>query len=605
MSGPGPSRRSLLASLLKDAWRADPRLVVAVTAMRIGAAVLTPLDAVALGLLLDAGISRNVGAALGWAALFAVADVGSSALNHPAGKWEQTLREKTAFIVEQRLLALTLAPATLEHLERPEYHDQVKLARDRSMSLGNLMVRTLALLQALVLTAVVVAVLATVHWTLVGLVLAALPTLYLCGRAEVVRTRGKERAVAAYRLADRLLDLATRPGSVAEIKVSGAEALILDRFDQETQRALPAVAATERRAAALVAAGWLFFGLAFFAAIAFVANQALTGHGSVGQVVLVLVLAIRLNEQVSDLSAAVSGARRAVIDVTRLVWLYRSIDSPPAGGVMAGTAPGEDRPAAAGGAGDIELRDVWFRYPGTDADILRGVSLRLPADGTVAIVGDNGAGKTTLIKLLCGLYAPTRGTITVGGTDLRDLDATQWRRRISASFQDFLRPELLAGEAVGVGRVEYLDEPDEIWDAIRRAGADPFVRAMPRGLDTQLGPQWPDGTELSLGQWQKVALGRALMRRSPALLVLDEPTASLDTETEHALYARFNRAGDAAARQGTVQLLVSHRFSTVRTAEVIVLLRDGVVRELGSHEELMRLGGVYAELFTLQANGYR
>jgi ATP-binding cassette subfamily B protein len=253
----------------------------------------------------------------------------------------------------------------------------------------------------------------------------------------------------------------------------------------------------------------------------------------------------------------------------------------------------------------IDLRDVSFRYPGTEVDIIRDLDLHLPAGASVAIVGENGAGKTTFIKLLTGMYAPTTGRIDVDGTDLESIALDQWRDRITATFQDHMAFELLAAEAVGVGDLPRIDDRLAITAALDRASASDVIDALADGLDTQLGRSFPDGRELSGGQWQKLALGRGMMRDEPLLLVLDEPTASLDADTEHALFERYL---DAARRSrdttGAITIIVSHRFSTVRAADLIVVLTDGRASEVGTHQQLMSAGGPYCELFRLQARAY-
>jgi ATP-binding cassette subfamily B protein len=221
-------------------------------------------------------------------------------------------------------------------------------------------------------------------------------------------------------------------------------------------------------------------------------------------------------------------------------------------------------------------------------------------------VGDNGAGKTTLVKLLCRFYEPTTGTITVDGVDLRDFPVTEWRARISAGFQDFGRWKLLARESVGVGEPAHAGDDAALRGALERAAAPELPELLPRGFDTQLGRDFQDGVELSLGQWQKVALGRAMMRTAPLLLVLDEPTASLDAATEHALFERFaGAARGVAARSGAITILVSHRFSTVRMADLILVVAGGRIAEAGEHAALVRAGGLYAQLYELQARAYR
>ena len=231
----------------------------------------------------------------------------------------------------------------------------------------------------------------------------------------------------------------------------------------------------------------------------------------------------------------------------------------------------------------LNLEGVSFTYPGTARPVLEGVTLDLPAGGTVALVGENGAGKTTLVKLLCGLYTPTRGRVLVDGIDLRRLDPAAWRTRTAAGFQDYARFMLLARELIGVGDLRAVDDPAAA-AALERAAATDVLAQLAAGLETQLGRYFRPGVGqaaaaalvLSDGQWQKLALGRALMRPAPLLLVLDEPTASLDAPSEHALFERFaGAARRTAAATGGVTVLVSHRFATVRMADRIVVLDAG------------------------------
>jgi ATP-binding cassette, subfamily B, bacterial len=252
----------------------------------------------------------------------------------------------------------------------------------------------------------------------------------------------------------------------------------------------------------------------------------------------------------------------------------------------------------------IELANVSFRYPGTEHAVLDDVSLAVPTGSMVALVGENGAGKTTLVKLLCRFYEPTGGRITVDGADLRSLDYEAWRQRIGAGFQDFCRFEFSVQETVGVGDLPYIDASGHLEAALTRADAADVVASLPHGLQTQLGRGWEDGVDLSGGQWQKLALARGLMRETPLLLVLDEPTAAIDAPTEHALFERFAEAGRRGERRGTITLVVSHRFSTVRMADLIVVMDKGTIVEQGTHAQLMQRGGLYAELYTLQASAY-
>jgi len=247
---------------------------------------------------------------------------------------------------------------------------------------------------------------------------------------------------------------------------------------------------------------------------------------------------------------------------------------------------------------------VSFSYPGTSRLVLDDVSVTFPSGSVVALVGENGAGKTTLVKLLTRMYEPTSGTIAIDDTALRAMPAEAWRARVSGAFQDFYRFEFTARHSIGVGDLSRMTDERAVHAAVDRAGAADVVARLPSGLDTQLGQTWPGGVEVSFGQWQKLALARGFMRDDPLLLILDEPTAALDAETEHALFERYAASAKGSSRSGRVTLLVSHRFSTVRMADVIVVLDGARVVEVGAHDELMARGGQYAELYRIQAAAY-
>jgi ATP-binding cassette subfamily B protein/ATP-binding cassette subfamily C protein len=256
-------------------------------------------------------------------------------------------------------------------------------------------------------------------------------------------------------------------------------------------------------------------------------------------------------------------------------------------------APPRGRPGA------IELDGVSFRYPGRTDWALRDVTLTLAPGEKLGLVGENGAGKSTLVKLLLRLYDPTEGSIRYGGVDLRDMELRDLRDRVGAVFQDFVRYQFTAGENIGLGYRSRLDDRDRIESAARRAGVAATIEALPKGYDTSLGSWFDAGQELSAGQWQKLAVARAFMREEAELLILDEPTASIDAEAEHELFERFRElAADRTA------IVISHRFSTVRMADRIAVLHGGRLEEVGSHRDLIARGGRYAHLFNLQAQGY-
>ena len=265
---------------------------------------------------------------------------------------------------------------------------------------------------------------------------------------------------------------------------------------------------------------------------------------------------------------------------------------------------GRSRPPSTLGRG-LVLVNLGFRYQGSEDFALRNVNLLLPAGAVVALIGENGAGKTTLVKLISGLFQPTEGKIRLDSVDLADVEPRAWRQAVGAGFQDFCRFEFIVREAIGVGHLPLINDIHNVTRSLEIAGASRLASSLPRGLETQLGSTWPEGTELSGGQWQSVALARAAMRPEPLLIILDEPTAELDPHAEHDLFERISKATRFDSANGRITVLVSHRFSTARMADLIVVLSKGQVVESGNHADLVRRGGLYLELFDIQARAYR
>ncbi|HEU0054457.1 MAG TPA: ABC transporter ATP-binding protein, partial [Longimicrobium sp.] len=408
----------------------------------------------------------------------------------------------------------------------------------------------------------------------------------------------EERSGQPSRLARRLQALTVDRNAGMELRVFGLRREILSRFTRAWRESRDGMLDAERRVALLSVAGELVFLAGFSGAVTLMLWRAGRGLATVGEVVMAVYLAQQVRGSVVAPIRSVAGLGTVLRAAGRMLWL-RDYAGEAAG------RTGGSRPAPARLEEGIVFDRVSFRYPGTDRWALRDVSLRIPAGAVVALVGENGAGKTTLVKLLCRMYEPTEGSIRVDGVDLADIAVDAWRARLSAAFQDFARLELPAQRAVGAGDLPRLDDRAAARGALERAGASDVLSALPDGPDTQLGARWEAGVDLSTGQWQKLALGRALMREDPLVVFFDEPTASLDAPTEHALFERFAAAARSGSARGAVTVLVSHRFSTVRTADLILVIDGGGVTELGDHRQLLERDGLYAELYSMQARAYR
>ena len=514
------------------------------------------------------------------------------------------VREEVDREIDRRLMALSGGELGIGHLEDPGYLDRLELLRtgrgELAGMVSSLSYFALFALRILVTTSLLVSVLPA----LIVLPIFGLPSLVLTGRARRHVEHSEERMAPDQRRALHLFDLATGPSPAKELRIFGLESTIAERH-RDLQRRMDRYMARARwAAAAREATGFIVFGAGYVLAIGLVAREAAAGRATAGDLVLALTAAAGVRDQVGGVAWTVGSLMSGKEAVLRYLWLVdhaearrRDVQPPESGALL--PAPGRL-------ADGIRLSGVGFRYGSSGQDALRDVDLHLPAGSVVAVVGENGAGKSTLVKLLARLYEPTSGQLEVDGIPLRGIDPIGWRARISAGFEDFVSFELLLREAVGIGSLSDLDDDRAVAVALGRAGADEVPDRLPHGLTTLLGTSWEGGVDLSKGQWQKVALARAMMREHPLLLLLDEPTAALDAETEHAIFERYAAAARVAGSgSGAITILVSHRFSTVRMADLIVVIDSGRIIEAGTHSELLSQGGLYAELYDLQAKGYR
>ena len=398
----------------------------------------------------------------------------------------------------------------------------------------------------------------------------------------------------------------TRDSHVKEVKLFGLGRLILDRYRTLFEKFYREDRALARKRFVYGLLLTLLSLGAFYACYAFAARRAALGGMTLGDLTL-YVMVFRQGQ--GAFQAVLGGVAGLYEDALFMSNLFAYLDLPTdnprettpswlSAWSGAPAPPSPSAPASTPPAQEIELRGVSFRYPGKEAWALHDVNLTIAPGEVIALCGDNGAGKSTLIHLLMHLYEPTEGEILYGGRPLRDIPLDELHRRIGAVFQDFVRYQFTVAENIGLGWVPALDDRARIEKAAGAGGADAVVAQLPRGYEPMLGGYFEAGQELSVGQWQKIAIARAFMRDAE-VLILDEPTASLDAEAEHEMWTRFK-----ALAHGRTAILISHRMSTVRLAERIVVLRGGRIEEVGSHAELLARDGRYAHLFRLQAAGY-
>jgi ATP-binding cassette subfamily B protein len=588
-----------LRVLFSIGFRADARVAAAAFVLTIVSSVAGPLVGVWLATMVDAAAAGNVSDAIVAAGALALSWAASTVAGEYAVHSSWSLHVHIMRLVASEVIEVSGRVPTIELHERPDVADRVELLRQDILPLAYATTTIVWALGIVIRLATVVVILFGVHPALALLPLLGVPSLVAASWAQRTRQRAREEMVQDSRLSEHLFTLGTTPGPGKELRIFRLASEISGRHRTLRQRILLAERRVEARATLATTLGWLLYALGYAGAIVFVTALAIDGQATVGDVLLVIALSAQIQQELGSAYGLIGELVQTMRIVDHYLWLQDYADM-----AMARRRPSSSAPEKL--TEGIRFEGVRFRYPGTDVDVLRDIDLTIPAGSALAIVGLNGAGKTTLAKLLAGFYEPTEGRITVDGVDLRDLDQVEWRKRLSACFQDFVHFEYLARESVGLGDLPRIEDESWITGALERANATDVTEHLPDGLGTLLGQEYGDGVELSTGQWQKVALGRAMMREDPLLLILDEPTASLDAYTEHALFERYARASERAGRDlGAITVLISHRFSTVRMADLVVVLEDGRVLQTGTHDELERVHGPYRELYELQSRAYR
>ncbi|HVF12774.1 MAG TPA: ABC transporter ATP-binding protein [Actinomycetota bacterium] len=510
----------------------------------------------------------------------------------------QNMTEKVQTEVEVSLAHAVADPIGIEHQETPKHLDEINLVTGQRGMIAAMMRMLLTNFQAIITLGGSLFLLASVDPRVLFLPLVGIPAFMASKRAARFQEKASEANAERIRRRNHLFQISTSPEAGKELRVFGTVPEIMQRHRKLADAIRREIHAASWRSNSLRTGGGLLFAAGYIAAIALIIDRAAHDAASPGDVLMAMALAAQINGQVAGLAESGGTFTRIVTNAKRFLKLLDYAESTRQRPI--GPAKMPDRLT-----GGLSLKNVGFSYPDSKQPAISDISFDIPAGSVVALVGENGAGKTTLIKLLLRMYEPQAGTIELDHMRLSDLDPIEWRSRVSTAFQDFVKFEFTMRESVGVGDLRSVDKSEMVLAALERAGASELVDVGPSGLETQLGRTWTDGIELSGGQWQKLALARALMRESPLLLVFDEPTSALDAETEHALFERFASATRTHRAEGMVTLLVSHRFSTVRMADVIVVMSEGRVVEIGPHSELMQRGGLYAELYELQAGAYR
>lgn len=497
------------------------------------------------------------------------------------------LGQRVNVMILEKALTLDLA-----HFEDADFYDKLTRARREASSRPlSLVMRTFGLAQNAVSIASFAVLLAQFSpWAVLVLIVAGLPafvaeTKFSGDAFRLFRWRSPETRMQLY-----LETVLAREDHVKEVKLFSLGERFLERYRDIFRRLY-----REDRALTIRRDAWglglgLIATLTLYAAYAWIAIEAVRAVITLGQMTMYLMLFRQGQSAVSASLAAIGGMYEDNLYLSTL-YEYLETEVPVADGELVRGPQPED---------GVRFENVGFRYPDASDFALTDVTLHLPPGASVALVGENGSGKTTLIKLLTRLYRPTSGRILLDGLNLDAWDEAALRGRIGVIFQDFARYQMQVGENIGAGDERYFEDEARWRAAAERGQADDFIETLPSGYRTQLGKWFRDGRELSGGQWQKIALSRAFMRTRADILVLDEPTASMDAQAEADVFEHFRRL--AADR---ITILISHRFSTVRMADQIIVLERGRIVERGSHEELVTLGGQYAHLFALQAKGYK
>jgi len=597
-----------LGRLFAQMWRTSPWLISLSIGLRLVVAIQPPLVLLFTKLIIDEVVHQTglgvPGPGLGdWLESGRLTYLGllltgefvlvfaRDAFNRAINVVDNILGESHSNAVSLELMQHA-ARLDLKHFEQSEYQDSLERARRQAASRSTVISQLFGQAQA-VITAIALAAGLFIYAPLLIALLAVALVPAVWGEFKFNRlaywishNRSPERRQLEY-----LRQIGASADSAKEIKLFGLGDFLSGRFRTLSEQILIENRNLSIRRALQTGLLASISTLTYYAAYAYIVWRTLHGEFSIGTLVF---LSGSFNQLNGYLQQILIGFTQIAGQSLYLDDLFSFFEIRPAI-----TDPANPRPFPLPLRQGIVFEDVGFKYPGSERWAVRNLSFVVPAGETLALVGENGAGKTTIVKLITRLYDPDEGRITIDGIDIREFALADLRTHIGAIFQDFLRYSFSAADNIGVGRIEAAADRNRIVSAARQSLADPVIERLPEGYDQMLGRTFAKGHDLSGGEWQKLAIARAYMRDAE-IIILDEPTAALDARAEAEVFTRFKNLAE-----GTTAVLISHRFSTVRMADRIVVLADGKVEEQGSHAELMQNGGRYAELFELQAAGYR
>jgi ATP-binding cassette, subfamily B, bacterial len=593
---------------LKMVWKASPRLMVIALLLRVARAVL-PVIALWFGKLIIDEVIRLLGVPGGpdtiwnwWQEgyantllIYLAAEFGLAILSDVLGRLinltESLLAERLSVSSSIQLMEHA-ATLDLEDFEDAEFQDKLDRARRQTSGRMTLTGQLFGQMQDIITVLTFAGGLMIYNpWLIVLLILALIPaflgeTYFNAQTYSLDYQRTPER-----RELDYIRQTAASVETAKEVKIFGLHGFLIARYRQLSEGFFKANRHISERRAFYGAIFTAIGTIGYYTAYVWIIGRTLTGNLTIGDLTFLSASFRRLRQLLEGLLTSFSTTAAQALYLDDLFGFFRvqpEILSPE-------TPTPWPKPITQG----FVFEDVGFRYPGAEKWAVRHLSFELKAGETLALVGENGAGKTTLVKLLARLYDPDEGRILLDGRDLKDYDLDELRGAMGVIFQDFVRYNLSAGDNIAVGRISERENADRIAEAASRALAAPIIEGLPRGYDQMIGKRFKNGVELSGGEWQKVAIARAYMRGAD-VLILDEPTAALDARSEYEVFLRFKELSD-----GKTAVLISHRFSSVRMADRILVLAQGKVEALGTHEELLAQQGRYAELFELQAAGYR